>query len=111
MEEKPPCQVILTGVDLMTAFAGCGEMFVLDLEEAARVMVSRFCSVVGLPKLVLVDDGSEFKDLIIKTCSVLMIRWYLVTKGNHKAIISKRFHRYLNKVERIHAANCKTVNE
>ena len=45
----------------MTAFAGCGEMFVVDSAEAARVMVSRFCSVVGLPNLVLVDDGSEFR--------------------------------------------------
>ena len=74
-------------------------------------MVSRFCSVVGLPKLVLVDDGSEFKDLIIKTCSVLMMRWHPVTKGNHKAILSERFHRCLNKVEWIHAANCETVDE
>ena len=81
----------------MTAFAGCGEMFVVDSAEAARVMVSRFCSVVGLPKLVLVDDGLEFKDLIIKTCSVLMIQWHLVTKGNHKAILSKRFHRHLSR--------------
>ena len=40
-----------------------------------------------------------------------MMRWHLVTKGNHKAILSERFHRYLNKVERIHAANCETVDE
>ena len=33
----PPCQVVLTGVDLMTAFAGCGEMFVVDSAKAARV--------------------------------------------------------------------------
>ena len=40
-----------------------------------------------------------------------MIQHHLVTKGNHKAILSERFHRYLNKVERIHATNCKMVDE
>ena len=40
-----------------------------------------------------------------------MIKWYPVTKGNHKAILSERFHRYLNKVERIHTANCETVDK
>ncbi len=88
----PPCEGVLTGLNIMTAFAGAGEVFSLDSGDVARVMVSRFFCVTGLPKLILIDDGSELKDVLVKTCQVLMVQHHLVTKGNHKAILCERFH-------------------
>ena len=105
----PPAVAVLTGMDVMTGFAAHGEMYAIDSEEAARVMLTRFGSVFGLPKLVLIDDGSECKDLLIKTCDVLMIKYHVISKGNHKAVIVEQFHRHLNKVQRIHVADCQTL--
>ena len=87
-----PCQVMLTGVKLITTFAKWGEMYSKDSREAACVMISRFCTVHGLPQLVLVDDESEFKDMTIKTCQVLAIPYYIITKKNHKSILLEQFH-------------------
>ena len=83
----PPDVAVLTGMDVMTGFAAQGEMYAIDSEEAARVMLTRFGGVFGLPKLVLIDDGSKCKDLLIKTCEVLMIKYHVISKGSHKAMI------------------------
>ena len=45
-----------------------------------------------LPKLVTVDDGSKFKDMIIKMCNAVMIKYHTMTKENHKAFASEWFH-------------------
>ena len=64
-----------------------------------------------MPRLILVDAGSEFKDMLIKTCQVLSIGFHVVSCGNHKAILSERFHQYLNKVQQIYSANCKSYDK
>ena len=80
-------------------------------QRQQRAQVSRFCLVHGPPKLVIVDDGSEFKDMIVKTCNVLMARHHNAVKGHQKAITSEQFHQCLNEVEHTHSVNCKTVCE
>lgn len=109
--DRPPCKGVLTGIDVMTGFAGAGEIFREDSSEVSRVLVSRFATTFGLPKMVLVDDGSEFKSVVQRTCEVLMIPFHVVSKENHKAILCERFHRYLNKVNRIHGLNCSTIDD
>jgi hypothetical protein len=50
----------------------------------------------GLPKLILIDDGSEFKGVLVQMCETLGIQYYVVAPEEHNAIF-----RYLNKVERL----------
>ena len=53
----PPCQVVLTGVDLMTTFAGCGEMFVVDSAEAAStVTVADRCPLTEATLIQILED-------------------------------------------------------
>ena len=107
----PPIKAMLTGICVMTSFVATGEVFALTAEESARVIMTRFFCVYGMPKLIIIDQDSAFKDILISTCQLLQVNYHPVTKGNHKAILCERFHRYLNKVERIHAADCETLSQ
>jgi hypothetical protein len=40
-----------------------------------------------------------------------MVEFHAVSRGNHKAVLSERFHRYLNKVQKIHAVDCETIDD
>ena len=91
--------VTLTGLDVMTGFAGGGSLESMASAEVARVLFHHFIQFTGLPLLILVNDGSEFKGVIIQVCKEIGIRYWVVTKQNHKAILNERFHRYMNKVQ------------
>ena len=107
----PPAKAVLTGVEVMAGFAGAAELFSLDSHEVARALVTRFFTVYGMPKLIIIDAGSEFAGMMIDVCAVLMVEFHAVSRGNHKAVLSERFHRYLNKVQKIHAADCETIDD
>ena len=107
----PPIKAMLTGMCIMTSFVTTGEVFAITAEESARVIMTKFFCVYGIPKLIILDQDSAFKDILVSTCKLLQVKYHPVTKGNHKAILCERFHRYLNKVERIHAADCETLSQ
>ena len=107
----PPIKAMLTGMCIMTSFVATGEVFAVTAEESARVIMTRFFCVYGIPKLIILDQDSAFKDILVSTCDLLQVKHHTVTRGNHKAILCERFHRYLNKVERIHAADCETLSQ
>ena len=104
-------KALLTALDMMTAFAVTSEVYAVDSDEAARALVTSVFTVFGLPKLVIIDAGSEFFGTLRKVCELLLVPFHPVSKGNHKAILSERFHRYLNKVQRIHAVDCATFDD
>jgi hypothetical protein len=64
-----------------------------------------------MPKLILIDQGSEFKGVLIRFCETLGIRCYVASPEDHDAILCERYHRYLNKVERLMAADMNTFEE
>ena len=39
------------------------------------------------------------------------MKYHAVSKGNHKAVMVERFHRYLNKIQKLHAADCETIDD
>jgi hypothetical protein len=59
----------------------------------------------GLPKLVIIDGGSEFKEALIAMCDQLGVWYYVALPEVHTPILCKHFHRYLNKVQRIRAVD------
>jgi hypothetical protein len=60
---------------------------------------------VGLPRLVIVDADSLFAGLFKQLFQLLLIPVDAVSRENHKAVRNERFHRYLNKVQRVNTAD------
>ena len=102
---------VVTCIDAMTGFASATFVDALDSETMTKAAFTAFFIVHGLPRLVIIDSGSEFAGALITLCSSISIPHYTVSKGNHKAIMCERFHRYLNKIQRIHAADCETFQD
>ena len=51
----------------------------------------------GICHLVVLDDGSPFKSVWLAICKVLRINYEILAKRNHKGLLVKKFHRFLNK--------------
>jgi hypothetical protein len=97
---------VLTSLDTMTGFASADFLRAgVDSEQLARRAYAAFFVPNGLPKLILIDAGSENKGVFINMCTTLGIRYHMVSPDEHNGILCERFHRYLNKVEKIHAAD------
>jgi hypothetical protein len=62
----------------------------------------------GLPKLILIDSDSIFKGVLLQFCKRLGISYYMCAPEEHDSILCVRFHRYLNKVQRIEGAKAQT---
>jgi hypothetical protein len=99
------CLCNLTGVASL-AFASQ-----VDSDMMARLAFSHSFTPNGLPKLVIIDGGSEFKGVLIEMCDQLSISYYVAPPEAHNSILCERFHRYLNKVQRIGAADAKSYEK
>ena len=51
----------------------------------------------GICHLVILDDGSPFKGVFSAMCKALHINYEILAKRNHKGLLVKKFHRFLNK--------------
>jgi hypothetical protein len=97
---------VLTMLDCMTSFAmGAFLQGDINSENIANATLSNFFTTVGLPRLIIVDADSVFAGVFKQLFSLLMIPIHQVARENHKAIRNERFHRYLNKVQRINTAD------
>ena len=65
----------------------------------------------GIQKQSLIDAGSENKGEMISLCNTIGLKYHMVSPESHDGIINERFHRYLNKVQRIGAADMNTFEE
>jgi hypothetical protein len=91
-------KAILTSTCNLTGFASMAFISVLEAEIAARLVFSHFFIPNGLPKVIVIDAGGEFKGMLITMCEILGVRYYAAAPEDHNAISTERFHRYLNKV-------------
>ena len=102
---------VLTCLDVMTAFAGADFLETELASEAAMSAFQTFFVTRGLPKLVTHDAGGTFAGFVLQLCEILGVATYAVTRENHRATLCERFHRFLNKIEKIHAAEHQTFEE
>jgi hypothetical protein len=102
---------VLTCLEGMTSFAEAAFINKADSTTVSRAAFASFFIPKGLAKLVIFDAGSKFAGAMIKMCTSLGIPYHTVAKENHKAILNKQFHRYLNKVTKIHQANYKSLDQ
>ena len=96
---------LLCSMDELCGFVEGAPIAKEDSITIAREAFSRIFIPNGLPRLVIVDDGSPFKGALRAMCKLLSIPCEPVSPQNHRAVRVERFFRYLNKVERIVVAN------
>jgi hypothetical protein len=106
-------QTVLTYLDGMTGFAHAA--FLQEAApSAAAIAVATFTHFFvpfGMPRLVVVDAGGEFAGIFREMCRTLLIPIDTAAPENHKAVRNERFHRYLNKVQRINTANKDSMHQ
>ena len=49
--------------------------------------------------------------MLITMCEILGVKYYAAAPEDHNAISTERFHRYLNKVQRIHQADTQSYDQ
>lgn len=104
-------RAVLTYMCVTTGFVTTAFMSNIDSDTSARLAFGQFFVPRGMPKLLLLDEGSEFKSVLITMCDRLGINHYVVSPENHDGIINERFHRYLNKVQKIQAVDMSSHQE
>src|SRR6056300_515086 len=62
-------------------------------------------------RLILIDDGSKNKGDLLNLCNILKLDHHTVSPESHDGILNERFHRYLNKAQKIGAADMRTFEE
>ena len=101
----------LTSLCNLAGFASLAFASQIDSDMMARLAFSHFFIPNGLPKLVIIDGGSEFKGVLIAMCDQLGISYYVAPPEAHNSILCERFHRHLNKVQRIGAADAQSYEK
>lgn len=102
---------LVTHLDNMTGFAAIALIGDATSIEVSKAVFMNFFVPNGLPRMVMIDDGSAFKSVMVAMCEHLGIVYHVVARENHDAILCERFHRYLNKVERIHTADTDSFSD
>jgi hypothetical protein len=98
-------RAVLTCLCNLTGFVSLAFLTRIDSELVTRIAFSHFFCPNGLPKMVILDGGSKFKGMLVEVCEALGVQYHVVTPENPNAILCKRFHRYMNKVQRLGAAD------
>ena len=65
----------------------------------------------SLPKLIVVDDDSIFKDFLLQMCKTLGVPVVTLGKENHLMVQNEIFHKYLNNVQQLHAVDKPSLQE
>jgi hypothetical protein len=104
-------KAILTSLCNMTGFASMAFVQEITSDLIARLAFSHCFVPNGLPKLIIIDDGSEFKGVLRQACETLGIQYYVACPEAHNAVLAERFHRYLNKVAKIGVIDHQTYEQ
>ena len=104
---------VLTSLDAMTGFASADFMKAeqVNSDQLTRRAYAAFFIPNGLPKLVLIDQGSENKGHLVNMCQTMHIHHHVVAPEQHNGILCERFHRFLNKVQKINAADTQSFTQ
>jgi hypothetical protein len=85
----------------MAAFVTAGFLRHPDSKTVAEVIFTQVLLPNGIPKMVILDQDSLFKTDLVDILDHLGVPFHVVSPEQHEGILCERFHRYLNKVQRI----------
>jgi Integrase zinc binding domain len=100
-------QAMLTSLRNLTGFATTGFFDSLEGEKVTKVLMSQIFLPNRLPKMVLPDADSLFKHDLMVLLDELGIGFHVVSAEQHKSILCKGYHRYLNKVHQLQGLDTK----
>lgn len=107
IKEKDGSYAVLMMLEGMCGFTGTAFLpQAINAETLANATFSTFFAHFSIARLIVgvVDTDSKFCGVFKTLFENLGIPVEAVSKGNHKAVWNKCFHRYLNKVETINTA-------
>jgi hypothetical protein len=104
-QHKSGQKAVLTSLCNTTGFASTAFISQINSDLVTRLAFAHFFVPNGLPKLIIIDEGSEFKGFLVLVCETLGIQYYVAPAESHNAVLCERFHRYLNKVAKIGVAD------
>jgi hypothetical protein len=104
-QHKTGQKAVLTCLCNTTGFASTAFISDITSDLVTRLAFAHFFVPNGLPKLIIIDEGSEFKGFLVLVCETLGIQYYVAPAESHNAVLCERFHRYLNKVAKIGVAD------
>ena len=103
---------VLTCLDGLTGFANACFLYgTIDAKNVAMMAFTHFFVPFGLPRMIFVDRGGEFAGIFRELFRFLQVPIETVAPENHKVIRCERFHRYLKKVQKIHAADLQDLTQ
>ena len=100
-------------LDCMTGFAAATFLRgpAIDSQDVAMASFAAFFIPFGIPRLIIVDDDGLFNGVFQATFQQLQMPILPVSPENHKACWNERFHRHLNKVQKIISADTGTLKQ
>jgi hypothetical protein len=98
-------------IEGMGSFAEAALIENANSKTVAQAAFASFFMPNGLPKLVIVNAGSKLAGALTEMCTSLGVPFHRVANENHKAILNEQFRPYLNKVQKIHQANCESLDQ
>ena len=91
----------LTSVCNLTAFATVAYLPSMEGDVIAQVLMAQIVMPNGLPKLILLDEDSLFKQDLMVLLEDMSLPYHVVSAEQHEGILCERFHRYMNKAQRL----------
>ena len=82
---------LLNAMCNMTQFTITTPCSDIHAHNLARLFKQEVLLKVGFCAMVMVDDGSNFKELFKTMCETLNIHLHCIAKGNHQALSVERF--------------------
>ena len=73
----------------------------MESDEIVKALMTQIILPNGMPKLILLDDDSLFKGDLMRLLDEMGLPYHVVSAEQHEGILCERFHRYLNKVQRL----------
>ena len=75
------------------------------VDITAAHLAQLFCADVifsfGMCSVVVIDDGSSFKNMFMDMCKKLCLTYWVLSRGSHKGNYVNHYHRFLNKTQAI----------
>jgi len=94
----------------ITLFAIATPTFNITSAHLATQFMEHVVLTFGMCAVIVLDDGCPFKGVFKEMCDILRIKYWVLTRSNHKGLSVERFHRFVNKVETIAGTDRGTQN-
>ena len=80
----------------------------INAEFLAKTFMEDIAMFFGMTDMVVVDSDSKFRSIFEEMCTALKIHYWPLAQVNHKGLLVKQYHRYLNKTQSIAGQDCGT---